>query len=107
MCHVKARANTLLFHGRHVGFGHGTFGAFVTEGTDLLVVTSNALGNRMLGCDGNERDAHERIGTRRVHIQKLLFPVEFIGEGNVHARALSDPVVLHATHLIGPTRQFI
>ena len=69
MRHVKARANTFLFHGCHVGFGHGTLGAFVTEGTDLLVVTGNAFGNRMLGCDGNERDAHERIGTCRVHIQ--------------------------------------
>ena len=102
MSDVKARKDTFLFHRGHVGFSDGTFGAFVDEGLQFGLIFGKTLGERMFGGNRYERYAHDGVGTRRVHLQKLLFAVDFVREAEVDADGFADPVLLHAAYLFGP-----
>ena len=99
---VKARGDTLLFHSGHVGFRDRALGAFSDEGLKLRLTLRKALREGMLSGDRHKGHTHHRVGTGRVHSKFLLFPVDFVGEGKVHADTLADPVLLHAAHLFGP-----
>ena len=56
----------------------------------------------MFGSDGDERHAHERIGTSRINGEALLFAGQFVREAKRHAFGTADPVLLHAANLFGP-----
>ena len=56
----------------------------------------------MLGGDGCEGHAHQRVGARGEHIQRVVFAVQFIREAHPHAFALADPVRLHRAHALRP-----
>ncbi|ABA48399.1 hypothetical protein BURPS1710b_3452 [Burkholderia pseudomallei 1710b] len=103
MRHRKARGDALLLHRRDVGLGDAAALAFVDERLQRGLVPREPRGERMLGRDRAERDAHDRVGARREHAQQLLLAVELVRKAEVHAEALADPVVLHHLHALGPT----
>ena len=61
----------------------------------------------MLGSDGSERDAHDRVGASRVNTKFFLFTVEFVREGEVDTVGLADPVFLHTADLFGPALKLV
>ena len=105
--HRKPRGNALLFHLGDVGFHDTATTAFVDERRHGGVLRRGLGGERMFGCDGQERHAHQRIGTRGEHAQQPLFTIDVVRESQVHARAAPNPVRLHRAHALRPTRQAI
>ena len=61
----------------------------------------------MLGSNGSERDAHDRVRTCCVNTKFFLFAVEFVREGEVDTVGLADPVFLHAADLFGPALKLV
>ncbi len=66
---------------------------------------------RMLGRDGAERHAHDRVGARGEDEQLAVLDRPSVGaadvvqEGEAHAVALADPVLLHRLDALGPAGQ--
>ena len=102
MLDVKARRDALLFHGSHVGFRHAALGAFSNEGLQIRTIFGEVGSEGMFGSDGDERHAHERIGTSRINGEALLFAGQFVREAKRHAFGTANPVLLHAANLFGP-----
>ena len=102
MVDEEARGDALLFHGRHVGFGHAALRAFGDEGLEVVAALRERLGERMLGGDRDEGDAHQGVGTRGVAGELLLRTLELVREGERDAFGAADPVLLHAADLFGP-----
>ena len=63
---------------------------------------------RVLGGDGAERDAHDRVGARGEHVhpavadRRAVAVADVVREREAHALALADPVGLHRLHALGP-----
>ena len=83
MLDAEACRNAFLLHCGHIGFGNGAFAAFIDEGLKFGFVFGQTERKRMLGSDGSERDAHDRVRTCRVNTKLFLFTVEFVREGKV------------------------
>jgi hypothetical protein len=70
-------------------------------------------GQRMLGRHGAEGHAHDGVGARRedVHAavadQRAVGAADVVREGEAHALALADPVLLHQAHALGPAGQVV
>ena len=104
---VKAGGQALLFHRRHVGFHHRALLALLDERYEGRLVLRQALGQRVFGGDGDEADAHDRVGARGVDAQQLVLSVDLIGEAEVDALALADPVLLDQAQALAPARQLV
>ena len=107
MLDAEACRNTFLLHRGHIGFGNGAFAAFVDEGLEFGFVFCQTECKRMLGSNGSERDAHDRVRTCCVNTKFFLFAVEFVREGEVDTVGLADPVFLHAADLFGPALKLV
>ena len=102
MSHGKAGGHTLLFHGGHIGFAHTALGTFFDKGLQFGAVLGKVARERVFSGNSHIGCAHERIGTGRIHVQRLFFAFERVGEGDVHTFGAADPVLLHAADLLGP-----
>ena len=66
---------------------------------------------RMLRRDRAERDAHDRVGARREHVEPAAADqpasrvADVVQEGEAHALALAEPVLLHQLDALGPAGQ--
>ncbi|KAF1858399.1 hypothetical protein Lal_00014910 [Lupinus albus] len=109
----QARGHALLFHRRHVGFDDGTLLALGDERLQFRIVLGRVLGQGVFRRDGAERDAHDRVGARREHVQLAvvdeltLLVHDHVREREAHARRLADPVRLHDAHALRPARQLV
>ena len=102
-----AGRHALLFHRCDIGFGNATPLAFLDESREFGIVLRSVGGERMLGGDGDEGHAHDRVGARGEYPELLSLAVELIGESETHALALADPVLLHQLDLLRPAFQFV
>jgi hypothetical protein len=102
-----AGRHPLLFHRRDVGLGDAALLAFLDEGGKLGIVLRRVGGQRVFGGDGDEGDAHDRVGARGEHPQLVGLAVEFVREGEAHALALADPVLLHQLDLLRPAAELV
>src|SRR5690606_32305212 len=73
--------------------------ALLDELGRVAIAHRDLLGDRMIGRDGDEAGAEDRVGTRGVDFDRLA--VRKI-ETELQALALSDPVLLHQPDLLGP-----
>ena len=111
--HRQARAHALLFLRGEFGLGGAASLAFLDEGGHRGVGFRRVHRQRVLGRDGAEGHAHYGVGTRGedVHpavLQRLtIFTLDVVREGEAHALALADPVLLHQLHTLGPARQVV
>ncbi len=103
---VDAGRHPLLFHRGDVGFGDATLLAFLDEGSEFRVVRGRLGGQRVFGGDGDEGDAHDSVGAGGEH-PELFVGVVGEREGEAHAGALADPVLLHQAYLFRPARQVV
>ena len=69
----------------------------------LASCASDRLGQRVVGRDGEEGGAEERIGARGEDLDQLVGGrrLDWL-EADQHAFRASDPVALHQAHLLGP-----
>ena len=104
-----AGGQALLLHGRHVGLGHRAGLAFGDERLQFGVVLGGALGQRVLGGDGDVGGAHQGVRAGRVDLQLagLADAGDVVVEDDVGAEALADPVALHGLDLLGPAGQLV
>ncbi|EXI65530.1 MAG: hypothetical protein AW07_04691 [Candidatus Accumulibacter sp. SK-11] len=100
-----AGGDALLLHRRQVGFGDAAPLALVDESRHPRIALGRMRGQRVLGSDRTEGDAHDGIGARREHPEPSGLTVEFVGKGETDAGALADPVLLHQADLLGPARK--
>ena len=76
-----------------------------TKARSFASRSGRELGERVLGGDGDERHAHERVGTRREDLELAALAGDVVGEREIHALAAADPVRLHRAHAIRPVRE--
>ena len=107
MLHGKPSGDALLLHLRDVGFHDAATTAFVDERRNCCVLRRGLGGQRMFRCDGQEGNAHQRIGARGKHAQQTLLTINVVREGEVHTRTATNPVGLHGTHALRPARQAV
>ena len=104
---VQPRRHAFLFDLRQLGFHGRAALAFLDEGGDFLVLRRCPSGNRMLGGDGAERRAHQRIGARREDPEDPFLAFQRVLETDAYALGAADPVFLHQLHLLGPAREVV
>ena len=73
------------------------------EGGQLRVVLRRALRQRVLGGDREEGHAHQGVGTRGEHAQRLAAALQ--RETDLQPLAAPQPVALHGLDRVGPARQ--
>ena len=80
--------------------------ALLDEGRKLLVRLGGGAGQRMVGGDGHEFRAKQRVGPRREDLD-LARLAERRGQGEAQQQALraADPIVLHEPHFFRPALQ--
>ena len=78
-----------------------------TKARTCASLSRRELGERVLGRDRDEGDAHDRVGARREDLELALLPADVVGEREVHALAAADPVRLHGAHAVGPVGQLV
>ena len=94
-----------------LGFGRAAGLARLEEGGDGRARRGRVQRQRMLRRDGAEGDAHDRVGARREDVQaagadQLARGVaDAVQEGEAHAFALAEPVLLHHLDALGPAGQ--
>ena len=103
VAHADAGVHAALFGLFERLFRGADPAAFGDEGRDLGVLGLEPARERMVGRDRREGGAHQRVGARRVDLER----VEPFGgvhrlEGELQPAALADPVGLHQAHLFGP-----
>jgi len=109
----EAGRHALLFLRGNLGLGRAAGLALGNEGGDLGVGLRGMRGQRMLGRDGAEGHAHDGVGARGEHMHPAAaheLPVgaaDVVGEGEAHAFAPADPVLLHQLHALGPAGQMV
>ena len=91
-----------LFRGFERGGSGPAFLALFDEGRDRGI-SAERLRDRVVGSDGAETRAEDRVGPRGVNRQPCT-----IGQVKTEFQPLrlADPVFLHQLHLVGPMRQF-
>ena len=105
---VKACRHALLFHRRELRLDHGAALALFDERRDLRVRLRRVRGERMLGSDRAEGDAHDGVGARGENVEaaitdrRAVVSHDVVSEREAHALAFADPVGLHGLHRIGP-----
>ena len=108
MRHMEAGRHPLLFHRRELGLDNRAALAFIDERGEPRIRMRRVRGERVLGRDRAEGDAHDRVGARREYPQ---LPIgdgvarcvpDVVREGEAHAFAAADPVGLHRPHALGP-----
>ena len=101
----QARGHALLLHGGDVRLHDAAALALFDERRERRIVARGMGRERMLGRHGAEGDAHQRVGARGEDLEQPAFAVQLVGERDVHALALADPVGLHELHALGPAGQ--
>jgi len=109
----QAGVDALLFLRRQFGLGGAAGLAFGDERGDLRVACRRVQRQRVLGCHGAEGHAHDGVGAGRedkhapVGQRLTVGALDGVREGEAHAFALADPVLLHQLHALGPARQVV
>ena len=107
MAYEQTRRDALFLLRRERRLDSGPVLAFFDEGGELRIAARRMRGERMLSGDRAKRHAHDRVGARREHAQAAGRAIDLVGERDVDALAPADPVRLHGTHALGPTRHGI
>ncbi len=108
---VEAGEQALLLLRRKLGFSRAAGLAFFEEGGHLGPRRRRVQRQCMLGRNGAERHAHDGVGPGREDVeaavadQLAVGAVDPVREGEAHAFALADPVLLHRLDALGPARQ--
>ncbi len=107
--HAQGGGEALLLLGGDVGFGDAAALALIDEGLQLGVVLRRQGGQRMLGGDGHVGRTHQRIGAggEDLHHTFAADAGDVVGEADLHAARLADPVALHGLDLLGPAVQLV
>ena len=110
--HRQARGDALLLLCRQLGLGGAAGLALLQEGRHGGIVPCRLQRQRVLGRDGAEGHAHDGVGARREDVHASAADqfaggvvADVVREGEAHALALADPVLLHQTHPLGPAGQ--
>src|SRR4030095_16984918 len=90
---------------REIRLHHAAALAFFYECGELGIIPRCARREWMLGCQSNERDTHDRVGTGGEDPELFLPAIELIRECKAHAMAFAYPVRLHRLHALGPARE--
>ena len=102
---ADAGVEALLLGGLELGDGGAHVAALLAEGGELRVVLGRGLGERMIGCERDERSAKQRVGPRRIDLDlALALGCGLLVEREAHEQAFgaADPVRLHQAHLLRP-----
>ncbi len=102
MAHGQPGRDARLLHGREVRLHYAAASTRLDEPAHYRVAPCGELRERMLRGDGDERDAHDRVGPRREDLEFALAARNLVGKGEVHALAAPDPVRLHGANALGP-----
>ena len=111
--HLQPGRQALFLAQRELGFAGAALLALLDERRELGVALRRVRGQRMLGGDGAEGHAHDRVGARREDPQLAVLDrpavlvLDGVREGEAHAFALADPVLLHQPHALGPAVQVV
>jgi hypothetical protein len=105
---VQPGRHAFLLHRREVRLDDRPLPRLVDERAHVRRASGGDRRERMLGRDGDERDAHDRVGARREHVEPAVadrvpaLVADLVREREAHALAAADPVRLHRAHALGP-----
>ncbi len=109
----QPRGQAFLFLGGQFGLGGAAGLGGRDECCERGVALGRVRGERVLGRDGAERDAHDGVGARGEHVelavadQRAGVVMDRVREREAHALALADPVLLHQPHALGPAGEVL
>ncbi len=100
MDRADAGVEAELLGGLDLGRGGAACAALLDELGRVAIAHRHGLGQRMVGRDGDEAGAEDRVRPRGVDLDAVA-----VGqlEAELHALALADPVLLHQPNLVGPS----
>jgi hypothetical protein len=96
-----------LLRGLDLGRGRAGLAAFDDEALQARVLGRQLGDQRMLGRQGRERCAVQRVRPCREDLELAAISARSVGQLplDLRAAALADPVGLHQAHLVGPAVQ--
>ncbi len=109
----QAGGQAFLFLGGELGLGGAAGLGGLDERGQRRIALGGLRGERMLGRDRAERDAHDGVGARGEHVELAVADqaagvvMDRVREREAHAFALADPVLLHQAHALGPAGQVL
>ncbi len=109
--HQQTGGHAALFLRRQLGLGVAAREAFLDERRQRRLALGRVARQRVLGCHGAKRHAHEGVGAGGEHVQAAVLDrvavvaTNRVPKGKTQPLALADPVLLHQPHLVGPALQ--
>ena len=111
--HLQAGAHPFLLLGGELGLGGAPGLAGLDECSHVGACARGMHGQRMFRGHRTEGHAHEGVGAsgKDMHVPALnrraVVAADVVREGESHAFAASDPVLLHELHALGPPGQLV
>ena len=110
MKHAQSRVETLLLLRLQRGGARAVMVAFGDEGGGIGIFFGDRFGERMIGRDGEEACAEQRVGARGEHLDQVMIfgdRATFDRETDKKSLRAPDPVRLHQTDLLRPVLQAV
>ena len=111
MLNKQPRRHPQLVLNRQLSLSSPTCLAFLNKSSQRSITRSRMQGQRMLRRHRTKRDTHDGVSTGSEHIHAAILNqrtrriTNIVRESKPHTFAFTNPVLLHQTHFVRPTRQ--
>ena len=111
MLHKKTSRHPQLVLNRQLSLSSPPRLALFNKSSQRSITRSRMQGQRMLRRHRTKRDTHDGVSTGSEHIHAAILNqrtrriTDIVRESKPHTFAFTNPVLLHQTHFVRPTRQ--